>query len=68
MRAITLKVDGMFCEHCVNAVQGAIVSLDGVDEVKVDLAAKTVYVSYNEEKMELGKIKGQIEDQGFDVE
>ncbi|GAA2240300.1 hypothetical protein GCM10010401_11160 [Rarobacter faecitabidus] len=39
MTTTTLKVNGMTCGHCVNAVTTELSALDGVSEVKVDLSA-----------------------------
>jgi copper chaperone len=33
----TLKVQGMSCAHCVNAVESSVGELQGVSSVKVDL-------------------------------
>jgi copper chaperone len=33
----TYAVDGMTCEHCVNAVRAEIGAIDGVRDVKVSL-------------------------------
>lgn len=66
MKEITLKVDGMSCGHCVNAIEGAVKDLGAT--AKVDLAAKSVSVSYDETKLSLDAIKEAIEDQGYDVE
>ena len=40
MKNITLKVEGMSCSHCVNAVSNAVTALAGVSGVNVDLAGK----------------------------
>jgi copper ion binding protein len=40
----TYKVDGMTCEHCVNAVTTEVGALPGVSSVKVDLATGAVTV------------------------
>lgn len=37
--AITLKVGGMTCNHCVRAVTKALEGVAGVDRVAVDLGA-----------------------------
>jgi copper chaperone CopZ len=34
MQQVTLKIDGMSCGHCLNAVSQALRSADGVDEVR----------------------------------
>lgn len=67
MEKTVLKVDGMSCEHCVKAITKAVGAIDGVDEVKVDLAEKTVTVRHDEAKAPLNKIKLEIEDQGYDI-
>jgi copper chaperone len=67
MENITLKVEGMSCEHCVKAVEGSVGALAGVESVKVDLKAGTVQVGFNPEQVSLEKIKETIDDQGYDV-
>ncbi|GHU79493.1 copper chaperone CopZ [Clostridia bacterium] len=62
-----IKVDGMSCEHCVTAITKAVSALSGVSNVKVDLKAKTVTVTYDAAKTPLDKIKFEIEDQGYEV-
>ena len=67
MDKTVLKVEGMSCSHCENAVKKAAGSLDGVNSVTVDLKGKTVTVEYDSSKVSLEKIKSEIEDQGYDV-
>lgn len=64
---VILHVDGMSCEHCVNAITKSLLSLDGIKDVKVDLNSKTVFVKYDSSKTSLDLIKNQIEEQGYDV-
>ncbi len=61
-----LKVDGMSCSHCENAVKGAVSAINGVTAVAVDLAAKTVTVSHND-SVDVSAIANAIEEQGYDV-
>lgn len=65
MANVTLKVEGMSCNHCVNAVEGAVKELGAT--AKVDLASKSVEVSYDENKLTVEAVKAAIEDQGYDV-
>lgn len=67
MENIILKVEGMSCPHCENAVKGAVGALDGVDKVTVSLKDKTVEVDYDPGRVSLEQIKAEIEDQGYDV-
>ncbi len=64
---VTLNVDGMSCEHCVNAITKSLLSLDGIKEVKVNLINKTVFVKYDNTKISLDLIKNDIEEQGYDI-
>jgi copper chaperone len=62
----TVKIKGMRCGHCVGSVTKALESLDGVSNVKVDLA--TGEAAFDESKpVELGKIKEAISAIGFEV-
>lgn len=63
----TLKVRGMSCAHCVNAVETGVGELEGVSSVKVDLGAGEVAVDFDNNKTSLNKIQEAIEDQGYDV-
>lgn len=67
MTKTTINVDGMACEHCVNAITKAVGALTGVSDVKVDLEAKTVTVDHELSEASVEKIKEEIEDQGYDV-
>lgn len=35
----TVKIKGMSCQHCVNAVTKALSEIEGVSNVKVDLSS-----------------------------
>ena len=41
-----LTVEGMSCGHCKNAVETALMDLEGVNQAEVDLDAKTVTIKY----------------------
>ncbi|SFI34626.1 copper chaperone [Paenibacillus sp. UNC496MF] len=65
MQSVTLKVEGMSCNHCVQAVEGAVAKAGAAG--KVDLASGSVAVEYDDAKVSLAAIKEAIEDQGYDV-
>jgi copper chaperone len=65
MKQVTLRVEGMSCGHCVKTIEGALKEVGASG--KVDLAGKTVEVSYDEGKLQLEAIKAAIEEQGYDV-
>lgn len=59
-------VEGMSCGHCVNHVKEALVELEGVKAVDVDLASKTAVIDAEGEVKD-GDIKFAIEDAGYEV-
>ncbi|MDR3304637.1 MAG: copper chaperone CopZ [Clostridiales Family XIII bacterium] len=67
MEKTVLNVDGMSCEHCVNAVTKAVTALPGIGSVAVDLDAKTVAVEYDPAVVTPDQIGTEIEDQGYDI-
>lgn len=62
---ITLNVEGMSCGNCVKSIESNLRQLSGVEEVQVELAAKTVTVTASSASEQ--QIADVIEDLGFDV-
>ena len=65
METATLKVEGMSCQHCVKAIEGAL--RDAHVEGSVNLEGHTVDVRFEPGESSLEKIGALIEDQGYDV-
>lgn len=65
MQTITLNVEGMSCNHCVNTIEKTLKDMGATG--KVNLGAKTVEVSYDENGLSVDTIKEAIEEQGYDV-
>jgi copper chaperone len=62
----TVKIKGMSCNHCVMAVTKALNEIDGVRDVKVDLAKGEA--TYDEVKpVDLDIVKAQIAKAGYEV-
>lgn len=55
MSQITLKVEGMTCNHCKMRVEKALQEVSGVEGVQVDLDAKAVVVSGVADRAQLVK-------------
>lgn len=68
MKELTLNVQGMTCNHCLQAVEGALTELVGVSQATVNLGTKNVAVQFDESAVTVEQMKEAIEDQGFDVE
>ena len=64
--AATLKVKGMSCQHCVMSVTKALIQLDGVKNVQVDLAKGEVRFD-NTKEVASSRIAKAIEEAGYKV-
>ena len=61
--AAVYSVPDISCDHCVDAITGAVSPLEGVESVTVDLEAKTVAVVGGD----ADAITSAIDDAGYDV-
>ena len=61
----TLTIEGMHCEHCVNAVTNALNEIDGV-VAKVTLKSNSAEVSYDREINE-ADLKNAVKKAGYEV-
>jgi len=63
--AISIKVGGMTCVNCANAVEKALLRVDGVSGARVNLPAESVRVTYNSGIATIGQMKAAIESAGY---
>ncbi|WP_394189404.1 copper chaperone CopZ [Paenisporosarcina quisquiliarum] len=68
MKKTTLKITGMSCAHCVNKIETALQSLQGVENAKVDLKKGTAKVKYDETIQTLDNLAVAIQEVGYEVE
>jgi len=61
----TLKIGGMTCATCVNAVENSLRKLDGVTFVNVNLGAEKAYVTYNPKMTTVAGMKRAVEEAGY---
>ncbi|MCC5891933.1 copper chaperone CopZ [Exiguobacterium sp.] len=66
MNETVLKVEGMTCNHCKAAVEGALAELEGVESAIVSLQDHRVDVIHND-KVSVKTMIEAIEEQGYDV-
>ncbi|MCL2009093.1 MAG: cation transporter [Synergistaceae bacterium] len=67
MEKTIIKVEGMSCNHCIQAVTKAVTVLAGIDNVVVDLKIETVTVGQNLGITDVINIKAELEVQGYVV-
>ncbi len=65
MTEVSIKIDGMSCQHCVDAVKKAVEALDGVSSSDVEVGSATV--SFDESKTSSDAISGAIQSAGYNV-
>jgi copper chaperone len=67
MKDINLVIPAMSCDHCKHTVETTLKQFDGVNEATVDLNKKRVALSYDPDKVELGKLEEALSEEGYDV-
>lgn len=60
-----LNIEGMSCNHCVMHVKNALMEMDGVKKVDVNLEGKFAIVEG--EQLDDSKMKAEVEDWGYKV-
>jgi copper chaperone len=66
MNGLVLKITGMSCHHCKNAVEGAAKAVPGVGSAVVDLTAGTLTVQG--EGIDRAAVAAAVEELGYRVE
>jgi copper chaperone len=67
MATEVLSVPEVTCEHCVNALEGAVGALDGVDRVKVDLDRKDITIDFDDARVGHESFVSAITGEGYQV-
>ncbi len=65
---LTLKIEGMSCAACSQAVEKALKKTEGISEANVNLPAEKAYIKYNPIKLTLEDIVKVVQNSGYDVE
>jgi P-type Cu+ transporter len=62
---VVLRIGGIVCAMCVGALEIALKKLDGVVDVRVNLAAEKAYVTYNSKMVGIDEMKAAVENTGY---
>ncbi|KAF8966249.1 Cu-transporting P-type ATPase [Flammula alnicola] len=62
-----LRVEGMTCGSCVEAIEGMLRNQEGIHSIKVALLAERAVVEYDPERWNADKLINEISDIGFDA-
>ena len=64
---IELKIGGLSCNHCKMKIEKALKTLDGVENVQVNLEDGEAIVDFNSAKISEAELKRVIGDVGYEV-
>jgi copper ion binding protein len=67
MTTETLSVPDISCDHCRRAIESALGRLPGVQAASVDVAARTVQVTYDEAALDQAAINATLAEEGYEV-
>lgn len=65
LRSLSLPVRGMTCASCAARIEKALKSVEGVQNVNVNLATEKVMLSFDERKTNLDKLAAVVRDSGY---
>lgn len=69
MKSATIQLETLTCPSCMQKVEGALKSLDGIDKdtMKVLFNSSKVKVNFDEEKLSIDEIESAITKLGYEV-
>ena len=67
MKNIIIKIKGMGCQNCVNAVTESLTELDGVSKVNVSLEKESAEVEFDESKINVDKMIEAIKELEYEA-
>lgn len=68
MTTAVLKVTGMSCGHCVQAVTKALQSVEGVSQARVDLKGGTATVEFDATRTDPRALARAVSEEGYEAE
>lgn len=69
MKAATIQLETLTCPSCMQKIEGAVKSLDGIDKdtLKVLFNSSKVKVNFDEDKLAIDQIENAITKMGYEV-
>jgi copper chaperone len=67
IQEVTLSVPDISCQHCVHTINTTLGAINGVEKVNTDIPTKSVTLSYDPQKVDLGQVKEALDDAGYTV-
>ena len=67
MKKITLEVNGMTCDHCVQTIKGTLNKVIGLNLIEINLDKSQVKVEFDESQTNIKILSEEIVALGFEV-
>ncbi|OLS02979.1 heavy-metal-associated domain-containing protein [Tissierella creatinophila] len=69
MKSATIQLETLACPSCMQKIEGAVKTLDGIDKdtLKVSFNSSKVKLDFDEEKISIDKIEEAITRVGYEV-
>jgi len=64
---LVLKIGGMSCNHCKMKLEKALRTLDGVDDVQVNLETGQATVKYDSSKLQGEGLRAVVGEAGYEI-
>ncbi|HHU89523.1 MAG TPA: heavy-metal-associated domain-containing protein [Clostridiaceae bacterium] len=69
MQKATIQLEPLICPSCIQKIEGAVKSLDGVDKdsINVSFNSSKVKLNFDDEKLSIKDIENAIGKMGYEV-
>lgn len=67
MKKISLEVNGMTCDHCVQTIKGTLNKIIGLNLIEINLDKSQVKVEFDESQTNIQILSDEIVALGFEV-
>ncbi len=67
MKNIIIKIKGMGCQNCVNAVTESLTELEGISKINVSLEKESAEVEFDESKINADKMIAAIKELEYEA-
>ena len=67
METVSFNVPSISCSNCSNKIQNTLSSMNGVNNVTIDLKTQSVQVEYNPDSIDPQEIKKEISSMGYEA-
>ncbi len=67
MAQIILDIPDISCAHCERTILSALQPQAGVQQVQVNIPAKTVALQYDDTALSLDQVRAILDDEGYPV-